>query len=369
MAKFGRGSRSPVALLGIIFIVMGSGCGEPPARTAERVMSEMEPDFDHSSYEPESIQGQLVSEDPAFAAPRRIEVVEGHIVVADALSDSVVHVLNRDRQLSRFGSRGQGPGEFVTFAAISAAEQDGRAWLYTLDPSQARLMRISIPTLEIGAIGDRETLRLPGGVFSYELSMLDEDLAVLLGFFPDGRFGLLDTRSGELETFGEVPGIQEHPPVVRQQAYQSVVASAPSGERFALLTRRASRLEIYARDGQLLHAGEGPYEFDVDYESDSGNYSPGWLNRNGYQAVAATEERIFALFSGRAEAHYRGMSGQHAEHIHVFDWNGELQKVIRLDREVLAIAVAEDLTEIYAVTERPQPAVLVFPYHETGPAG
>jgi hypothetical protein len=53
--------------------------------------------------------------------------------------------------------------------------------------------------------------------------------------------------------------------------------------------------------------------------------------------------------------------GGHGEFIHVFDWEGELNRVFRLDHPVTAIALDEEETAIYAVVEDPTPQILVFP--------
>src|SRR5690606_33222294 len=160
-----------------------------------------------------------------------------------------------------------------------------------------------------------------------------------------------------------VPGDEADESYVRrQQAYHARLALNPARTRAVVATRLSTDVVIYDAAGELVARAQTPYRFPVDYMVDGdGNFMPGLRNRFGYQSVTATDSLVYALFSGKAEAHYRGMSGALAEFVHVFGWNGTLVRVLRLEREVLAIAVDEAASALYAVTEQPEPAVLVFP--------
>jgi hypothetical protein len=125
-------------------------------------------------------------------------------------------------------------------------------------------------------------------------------------------------------------------------------------------TMRSSEADIYAISGELLGRAQSPYEFAIDYMLDGGEFMAGPRTRKGYSSVAASDSLVFALFSGRAEAHFPGRHGSHGEFVHVFDWDGRLDRVIRLDREVVGIATDRTGSKLYAITERPESAVLVF---------
>jgi hypothetical protein len=147
----------------------------------------------------------------------------------------------------------------------------------------------------------------------------------------------------------------------RQQAYLGTLVSDPGRNRIAVLSTRAPRIEIFSAAGGVLMETEGPYPFVPDYRFDRrGEFMAGPRNRHAYPSASATDGQILALFSGRAEAHFRGWSGSHGEFLHVFDWDGEFQRAFRLDREVLRIAVDPAGGRLYALTDHPEPAVVVF---------
>lgn len=349
-----------IPLMAIVSVVV-LGC-ETRAQVAEQIMEEMEPDFDHLEYDPTTLHAETWSEQDFLALPRYIEVIGDHVVVSDRGSERLIHVFHRStkQHVVSFGRHGEAPGEFVT-TAIPVTFPDSDEVVGALEPSYRHLTRFRLPDGEIVPFGAVDAVQLPTLHFVYQLEMIEAGRGVGLGFFEQGRLGFFDLDSGRANFAGVVPGDTDEAFVNRQQAYQAYLTLNPARTRVAVATRLAGDIDIYDVEGGHLAQAATPYSFPVDYMTDEeGSFMPGPRNRHGYQGVTASDSAIFALFSGRAEAHFRGMAGSHSEFVHVFDWNGNLERVFRLDREVLDIALDETGSELYAITERPQPAVLVF---------
>lgn len=331
-------------------------------RTAARVKAEMEPYFDHAQYAPATIHAAIVSEADFLAAPRDLEVIGNYLVVSDMYSQEAIHVFDGSSReyLGSFGRHGQGPGEFVA-APVLSAMPGADSVVVALDPSFRRVTRFHLPGGEVAPIDARDVVQIPT-LFVYALEMVDERRAIGLGFFEEGRLGIFDLAAGTVSFAGAVPGNEADESFVRrQQAYQAYLAVNPARTRAVTATRLSTGVEIYDVSGELFAHAQTPYDFPVDYMVDQGGeFMPGWHNRFGYQSVTATDNLIYALFSGKAEAHFRGMSGAHAAFVHVFNWDGGLERVLRLDREVLDLAVDQAGATLYAITEKPQPAVLAF---------
>lgn len=344
-------------------MVISGGCSDDLRREAERALAQMEPYFDHRDFDPEVLQSAVLNADEFLAMPRRLTVAGGYLVVSDMASDQSIHVFDRDSGLhvGSFGRRGDGPGEFMTFPELSVVPGQTDI-VYAFDPTKAQVTRLEVPGGAIDEFEGRSVLRVPTAQLAYGLRMLDQSRAVSLGFFRDGRLGFFDLLDGDSRYTGSVPEPEDAVRYdIAQQAYQSILIPRPDGKRFAVLTNRASQIEIYDEDGRLLSSTDGPYAFPVDYlVHRRDGYMAGPRNRFGYSSGAATNERIFALFSGRAEGHFRGWRGSHAEFLHVLDWNGQIEQVFRLDREVLQIALGESGTRLYALTDYPEPAILTF---------
>lgn len=335
---------------------------ETRTEMAMNVVEEMEPFFDHQELDPQPITGLVISEDHLLGRPRDVEIVGEYIVVADMASEHRLHVLHRrsHEHVGSFGRSGEGPGEFASSPVLSTIDGvDDR--FAALNPTYRRVTFFGLPEGAIVPFGATDAVDLPTQHFVNDLKMIDGKRAAGVGFFQDGRLALFDLVTKQAEFTGTVPGASDEPFLIRQQAHHAFLALSADQRRIAVVTRLTTDVDIYGTSGEHLARAETPYDFAVDYMLDEGgNFMPGPRNRHGYQGVTASDSAIFALFSGRAEAHFRGMSGIHSEFIHVFDWEGNLTRVLQLDREVLEIAIDPTGSRLYAITERPQPAVLVY---------
>jgi hypothetical protein len=347
-----------------ILLALGlASCDDDLRRQANRVKAELEPYFDHAHVAPIMLRSEVLNDGDGLGIPQRLLATESHLVVSDRGAVQRLHVFDRatgDR-LASFGPDGRGPGEFTHAPEIStvAGEED---LLYAYDGNTVRITRLGLPAGTIVDFGDRSVLPLPTDVTVYGLAMLEEHHAVGLGLFRAARLGFFDLADGSARHAGPLPSEDPLPFHVVQMAHLGFLAVHPTGDRIAVLSRQGSRVEIYDARGETLVVTEGPHPFPVDYEIDrAGHLIRGPRNRNGYQGAAASADRLFALFSGRAEAHFPGESGRAAEFVHVFDWEGGLERVYRLDREVRAIALDPTGTMLYAVTHAPEPALLRFP--------
>jgi hypothetical protein len=332
-------------------------------RTAEQVRREMVPYFDHAEYSPHTVHSQVVSAAEFLGRPRDLKVIGRYIVVADMVSEHSIHVFDSTtyEHLGSFGRRGRGPGEFTTSPVLSDVPGVDDL-VVALDPTTISVTRFRLPQGEIVPLAGRTVLRVPTSHFTYAIEMTDEARGLGLGFFERGRLAHFDLLDEAARYAGPVPGDADNDDffIRRQQAHFAHLAADPSRTRAIAATRLSSQADIYTVSGDFVGRAESPYEFTVDYMTDGGEFMAGPRTRNGYQSVAATDSLVFALFSGRAEVHFMGMHGSHAEFVHVFDWDGHLDRVIRLDSEVLRIATDKTGSKLFAITERPEPAVLVF---------
>jgi hypothetical protein len=359
--------RRRVAVAVIAGLPMGlalglASCDDDLRRQANRAKAELEPYFDHADAAPIMLRSEVLHDGDGLGIPQRILATEAHLVVSDRGAAQRLHVFDRatgDR-LASFGRDGRGPGEFTVAPEISTVPGE-EGLLYAYDGNTARITRIRLPEGTIVGFGDRSVMPVPTDATVYALTMLDAHRAVGLGLFRAARIGFFDLADGSTRHAGPLPSDDPHPFTIVHIAHLGLLAVHPTGERIAVLTRQGSRVEIYDARGDPVVETDGPEPFPVDYEVDrAGDVMKGVRNRNGYQSVATSADRLYALFSGRAEAHYPGDSGRAAEFVHVFDWEGGLERVYRLDREVRAIALDPAGTTLYAVTHEPEPAVLRF---------
>jgi hypothetical protein len=155
---------------------------------------------------------------------------------------------------------------------------------------------------------------------------------------------LLD-RNGRLlrEIAADSSGWSRVPAEEMSSARTNHLCAAPSGHHVAVAYRWADRIEIFSTDGKATARAQTPHGFAAWVDTHPINRQPYFSSdspngRNAYWDCAATDTEIFALFSGKRHKDFRG-KGQECSYVHVFGWDGNLRRVIRLDHASASIAV------------------------------
>lgn len=181
----------------------------------------------------------------------------------------------------------------------------------------------------------------------------------------EGRLGLFNGDGTLIRSLGDTPGPLDTLPVfIRQHAYRSKGVVHPSQSRVALLTMYADQLEIFDTAGFRLPLQDRPFGFDPAYNVGLRQGAPAVAmipsSRIGYVAVAADSQHIYGLFSGRSIGSWAS-SAYFAAHVHVFDWSGKLERVIRLPHAGNFIAVSPDGKRLYVASTGEEPALRMYP--------
>jgi hypothetical protein len=257
---------------------------------------------------------------------------------------------------------GEGPGEFEGPRTLEPSADGGGFWVF--DAALSRLTLVEPDRWEAIPASARVTLSIRGPAMVTGLVRRGEDGYVAAGFFNEGRLGHY-TADGLYEgASGPIPTSDiEAPPEVLQHAYRGTLKADPARERLVFANRHAGFLEVFTVDGEPLRRIDGPFEFDPVFEVRAGERGPSMASgdrlRFGYVDVATTDERIYALFSGRTRAGHRG-DAVYGRSVHVFDWEGTLHAVLSLDTDAMAIAVDSHRDRLLAVRHMPTPAVLAY---------
>ncbi len=322
--------------------------------------------LDHRALDVRALEGSMLHSSQALAMPTSIELVGRHLVLVDRYADRPIHVVStQDGALVRsVGRAGEGPGEFQQLWSVSPAPEAVSVF-WAFDMALGRLTRFDLAdesTLDRPWQSQLLTLRANTSVTS--VAWLAEDRLLGTGFFLDGRFGTFDGDGALLGTVGPIPEHEGAIPVhVLQHAYIGTLRARPDRARVVIALRHAGIIEIYDPDGTRLVRVGGPFPFEPVFEVGEGVSGPqmasGETLRFGYVDVAVTNDRIYALFSGRTRAGF-GVEASLAKNIHVFDWSGRLEHSLELDADVIAIAVDTSLPALYAVRHDPSPAVLEY---------
>jgi hypothetical protein len=123
--------------------------------------------------------------------------------------------------------------------------------------------------------------------------------------------------------------------------------SRPGGREWAMIFLAAGRIDRYNDAAQLLGQFEVPIATDGYFVRDSSGAWSAPIPRLHYVDCAATNNKLYAVYSGRTREAFEGAGASNGRYLHVFSWSGKLERSFRFDDEVGYIAMEGD-SIIYA---------------------
>jgi hypothetical protein len=290
-----------------------------------------------------------VSEASDLALPTRLLLHDPWIYVLDVASDSVLHLFRLDdgALLQSLGRRGRGPGEFWSAWSISYDPRSNDAWVY--DISLTRLTRIVTPRGDMRRAYADTSMQLAAQGLATDAAWLDSTRLLAPGFFRDARLATLDESGRRVGGIGRssTDWSRTYP-----QESQARMALHPDGHLAVLADRYRGSIELIDLDRATTTTVQGPVALP------HGSGPPG-LDDVAYVDVTVTSKSIFGLFSGRSFAAV-GQRASYGDCMHVFGWDGTFEAAFRLSGDVIAIAVTEDGSAVYALRHEPRPALVRF---------
>ena len=326
-------------------------------------------ELDHAGLNVVAVTGDVLFDSDVLAMPGDIAIVGERLVVVDVVADSAILLLNRvtGESIRSFGRRGAGPGEFEAAWSVDPVYGSvSECWIYDLGLGRLTYVDLNDEFFDADALGER-IINLGGNAQSLgPVRTADANTSLSLGMYTGGRLGVYDARGALRATVASLPpGAANHPPNVRQHAYQATLIPHPNRRLFAAVTRMASLVEVFRADGSRLVTAEGPLHVEPTYQVRQGEEGKAVLAtgpdlRFGYVDGSASSDYVFALFSGRTREGATNGTAVMGRFVHVFDWSGNFVKAIELDADVVTIAVDEGSNVLYGVRHNPHPAIVRY---------
>ncbi|HEX2205933.1 MAG TPA: BF3164 family lipoprotein [Longimicrobium sp.] len=319
-----------------------------------------------------ALRGEVLTDSDSLAMPLSVDVVGEHLVVTDGSGARMIRVLNaRDGALvASFGRKGGGPGEFQAPTHADAVPGSRTAfWIHDRGLRRTSYFDLARDTVNPLAAGRRSVSYEPGPMPMY-VRWTSPSTLIGAGIVTPGRLAVFDTAGKLVRTVGEIPGKDGRTPeTVLQHAYTGPLVAKPDRSRLALANRHADRLEIFDAAGKALRTvqvrdGFLP-AFVVATTRDGPAMASGEEMRFGYIDAAATEKAIYGLFSGVRRMDRPGRAA-FGDIVYVFDWEGRVTGVLKLDGLAIAMAVDPDDRTLYAIRLEPQPAIVRYSLPQSG---
>ena len=321
--------------LWLLAIAALPGCG------GKDTSAENAPELSHEHLDPVPLATEPIASNPVFGRLYGMAAArDGWLWLADAKGDPFLYLLTPSQyDLDRaIGRAGEGPGDFKSATDLSFRSGDSTAiWIY--DTANKRFTRVPRDRMaEPQVIGP-----LPHQVL--HATWLGADRIVGITRSDSSRFMLLDDQGRVISGVrGTLLGGDTIPLSARSQLSAGVkLCARPTGGRFAVIYLGAGRVELVDSLGSLRTLADVPFSSNGEFirDEESGEWAAR-LPRNFYVSCAATPERLFVLFSGRKRDMFESEVASSGRFIHVFDWDGRLHDILRLDRDATSLAVVGD---------------------------
>lgn len=310
------------------------------------------------------LEGEPFATSPAFGEPFFMAVEGQRLWVSDMNGDPFVHLvqLSDGRVVRSVGQRGEGPGDYQSVMDLGARPGDsGGIWAW--DAQVGRLTFLS-PRREDPA----NRMVTPSSPASRPLSfrwLTHDRLVGILAGDSSASVVLYDStgRVERTQNF-EILGDSSIPYRKRRNPSSSFrICIKPGGGGFGILFGGGGRIDRYDAQGHALQGFSVPIPSNGDFELDSLGKWQALVPRQYYRDCSSTPSRLYALFSGRLASKFPLGPGWEGEYVHVFDWDGNLERVYRLSRGAQALAVIGD-SIIYAAANQTD---TIYRYRISGP--
>jgi hypothetical protein len=169
-----------------------------------------------------------------------------------------------------------------------------------------------------------------------------------------------------IDTLGSFPeeGIINHK-YADNGALQSDFAFSPDGDMMAVAYKNIDYIDLYQRDS-LIKRIRGPRKFEVTVRKDElGNgASMTYVTplHFSYRSIVASPSGFWAGYIGLKPP--QGMiptqDMNRIREIYFFDWNGNLQKIYKLENPIEAFAVNESSNVMYCLLDNPEPSIVKY---------
>ncbi len=133
------------------------------------------------------------------------------------------------------------------------------------------------------------------------------------------------------------------------------------GRGFVILYGFPGRIEFYDLDGQFARTAEVPFPTEGFVVGSSGSLVADF-SESHYRSCTVHGDRLFARYAGLVYDDFEAgdPSSSAVRRIHVFVWDGYLERQYELDRPVSAIDIDDEGRHLYA-TSLVTSAVYRFP--------
>lgn len=328
-----------------------------------------------------NIKGQLLPiRSTDIPDPWLLLVIDTFLVISNSPTDEykfTIINLKTNRLVKHFGTRGRGPGEQVSSFMFSKSRKDRCFETYSINKLQVQ--RINIDSVLKGNNPYHEVIATfkanknknsPENFFwPLRAKCVNNDIFITCDFFHDNKvFGLCDNQGNILRTYLDYPGENKLPFQVKKMKlmiYKPLIEMHPEDNRFAYACRRSDWFVIGEANTEGIKILYNNYTFLPKSYIRSGLTPVLKIDRNSIQGnygLVTSADYIFIQKSNKTVN--ESIIGNRIELIsniiYVYDWYGNKQYQLQLDREISYFTIDERKKNLYALANHHEPVIVKY---------
>ena len=343
-------------LLGILGFIVLVACNQ--VKNGNKSSSVKYEDFK----EVKELKAEHVNVDSLLLRPIQIQAHDSVLMLMNSRAEKMVHLLNlkTGQIMAEHVSVGQGPDEMLIPRFV---ETDGNSVMFS------DLMSSVVQKYDMEDFLKPEK---PTVTQRIKLSQRAFGEARLLqnGFVAPARNAAFlmykfDSNGSVVDSLGSYPVVDWNPTDMEKIDMFAFSMSTNLKDRIAVFYNWADIIDFYNQEGTLIKRVYGPGQFVSKYkEVRNGEVTSSMgvkgETRDAYFAPQQVQNEVWVLFSGKAsdEENYSIL----ANTIYVYDWDGNPQRVLKLDQGIFAFAVDQKSHKIYGISDSPEFHILSFSY-------
>ena len=314
--------------------------------------------------------------DESLGTPYHICVTDKYLILGNMKSDTIleVYTLNERKKINQFLLHGEGPGEMLLLSSIQYSKA-GRCF-YLSDVLKNLIYEVSESDIEKAHPNIKEIFRfqpekLPkNAMIGGWQKFLSNGKMLASGAAPEGMLAYFNQQMTEFSYYEPYPDKEKVNSELTDRAniqlYASCSAVSPDAEKLAVACYGADVIGFARLDGNGLKTKfvKAQYPNDIYVEHfDSENVQAAFTKESlrHYAWVTASDKKVYALYSGKKERDCaRGL--MRGNEVRCYDWDGNLLEKMKLDCEVLQIAISPDNQYLFAVSESPETGYSILKY-------
>lgn len=298
--------------------------------------------------------------------PGPIILIDNNVIGIDYRLDSCFFCVNtKNDSIYRFGSRGNGPSEFIYPFTLQYIDErhfgsfdlnSGKYTQFAIENESTNLEK------QYNVINDEASM-------SFDFKQVSNNSYLGLGPYKENMYIILDSLANIKSSFFEFPNKDKDEKNIknylRAMAYQGRLNLNPERNKFIYTSIWGDIIHIYNIKNnsiEVIKKIENIYPSYVP-QQDSEGYSAPLSKSNivGCISSATTEKYIYLLCSGeRLEKFAKDRKEFYGTIVRVYDWNGNKIQSFILDVECSNICVSQDDKMLYAISDNPDPELVLF---------